>query len=80
MVHNDLKTIVPLPLSSKYGAAIPTSSAEATKNIAAKTVRLFIVIVETDSILTRISRKSENHARKLTRLTPTAFKFFMIAR
>lgn len=66
MVHNDLKTIVPLPLSSKYGAAMRISSAKATKNIAVKTVRVFIVTVETDSILTRISRKSENHARKLT--------------
>lgn len=52
----------------------------AKKNNAAKTVRPFIVTVETDSILTRISRKSESHTMKLTRLTPTAFKSFMVAR
>lgn len=52
----------------------------AKKNNAAKKVRPFIATVETDSILTRISRKSESHTMKLTRLTPTTFKSFMVAR
>lgn len=79
MVHNDL-IIVPVPLSSKYGAAIQIWSTKAKKNNAAKTVRLFIVTVKTDSILcTGISLENQD-ARKLTRLTPTAFKSFMVAR
>lgn len=49
-MHNDLNT------ERQYQYEAP---AKAMKNNAAKTVRLFIVTVKTDSIFTGISRKSE---------------------